>query len=933
MKTLFVNRNVIAPIFVAILLIIGVHGVGYGQEAPDAVVQFSDRSLAIMVRISIALDSQIPPNHKELLEMPEVDVLKIPKAELTKLTELTADRSAVENLSLPAITDLTGLEFATNLTGLNLEGNNLSDIEPVSGLTNLTVLNLTGNNLSDISPVSGLTNLTRLGLGGNNLSDISPVSGLTNLTVLDLTGNNLSDITPVSGLTNLTEMGLGGNNLSDISPVSGLTNLTVLAIWNNNLSDISPVSGLINLTALGLTGNNLSDISPVSGLVNLAWLDLENNSISDLSPLVANTGLGEGDEVYLAANPLGYASIYMHIPTLQERGAEVSFDIRMPAALVKISGDQHGTPGAALPKPLVVEVREEDGSGSVGVPVTFIITAGGGTPGVANTLTDANGRAESSLTLGVNPGLNTVVVSVPGVEEQVTFTAVGRQGVIIADSNLRAAVGLALGKELGDPISTSEIESLSNLDAAHSGIGGLAGLEFATNLTRLNLEGNNLSDISPVAGLTNLTSLILRDNNFSDISPVAGLTNLTWLELAVNNLSDISPVAGLTNLTLLDLGNNNLSDTSSVASLTNLTWLSLGNNNLSDFSPVAGLTNLTSLILRDNNLSDFSPVAGLTNLTALDLAGNNLSDVSPVAGLTNLTELDFGGNNLSDVSPVAGLINLTALNLAGNNLSDVSPVAGLTNLTWLSLANNSISDLSPLAANTGLGEGDSVFLATNLLDYASIYTHIPTLQGRGAEVFFDIRSPQQIRIVSGDDQQGLPGAALERSFVVEVQDENGVAFEGVPVTFTVTTGDGTLHTIDTATDTCGRAESILTLGPNLGTNTVMVSVTGIQEKQTFTAEGIRIPLAFWIISGDKQQGLIDTPLAQPFVVEVRDYVRLPFAGYEGHILGQHRRRDAECDKRRDGCRWQGGEYSYTGTKSRNKHRRGGSNRNSGEADR
>ena len=70
------------------------------------------------------------------------------------------------------------------------------------------------------------------------------------------------------------------------------------------------------------------------------------------------------------------------------------------------------------------------------------------------------------------------------------------------------------------------------------------------------------------------------------------------------------------------------------------------------------------------------------------------------------------------------------------------------------------------------------------------------------------------------------------------------------------------------------------LGPNPGRNTVTVSVTGIQEQQTFTAEGIRIPLAFWIISGDKQQGLLGEALANPFVVEVRDQSGDPLLGVQ-----------------------------------------------------
>ena len=87
--------------------------------------------------------------------------------------------------------------------------------------------------------------------------------------------------------------------------------------------------------------------------------------------------------------------------------------------------------------------------------------------------------------------------------------------------------------------------------------------------------------------------------------------------------------------------------------------------------------------------------------------------------------------------------------------------------------------------------------------------------------------------VSGDNQSSVAGAVLSTPFVVEVRDENGSALEGISVTFTVTTGNGTLSVTHTTTDENGRAESTLTLGPNLGATTVEVSATGMGETVAF----------------------------------------------------------------------------------------------------
>ena len=518
--------------------------------------------------------------------------------------------------------------------------------------------------------------------------------------------------------------------------------------------------------------------------------------------------------------------------------------------LSKISGDnQTSVSGAVLANPFVIEVRDENLSVLEGISVTFTVTIGDGTLGVTHTMTDENGRAESTYTLGPNPGANTVSVSAAGIEQPVTFNAIAEAVVDLPDPNLRAAIETTFGKAEGDSITPLEMATLTRLDARNANISDLTGLEGATNLIELFLgaewvdaEGdwinsNSVSNLSPLAGLINLARLELRGNDISDISPLAGLAKLTQLSIEDNSVSDILPLSGLTNLTELELFGNNISDLSALAGLTNLTWLQLFGNNLSDLSALAGLTNLTRLSLARNNLSDISPLAGLTNLTRLSLARNNLSDISPLAGLTNLATLGLANNNLSDLSPLAGLTNLARLGLRDNSISDISPLAGLTNLARADLKHNNISDISPLVANTGLSSGDEVLLNDNPLSYSAINTHIPTLQSRGITVEFDNRTPTPPLKISGDNQQGVPGAALERPFVVEVRDGTGAPFEGVPVTFTITAGGGVVHPENVLTDENGRAESTLTLGFSASTNTVHVNVEGISEPVIFNAVG------------------------------------------------------------------------------------------------
>ena len=108
------------------------------------------------------------------------------------------------------------------------------------------------------------------------------------------------------------------------------------------------------------------------------------------------------------------------------------------------------------------------------------------------------------------------------------------------------------------------------------------------------------------------------------------------------------------------------------------------------------------------------------------------------------------------------------------------------------------------------------------------------VQQRSFELFSEMLQP--LSKISGDNQHSLPDALLPNPFVVEVRDVNsGRRRRGVSITFTVTAGDGTLSVEHTQTDYNGQAASTLTLGPNIGTNTVEVSASGISERVTFNA--------------------------------------------------------------------------------------------------
>ena len=130
--------------------------------------------------------------------------------EMDRLTRLRAENRGIQ--------DLSGLQFAKNVTFLRLANNEISDLSPIAGLINLRDFEVGGNRISDISPYRGLKNLVSTSFRANMVSDLSPLAQLVNLDYLAFTNNNVSDLSPLAGLINLKRLNFSNNDVSDLSP-------------------------------------------------------------------------------------------------------------------------------------------------------------------------------------------------------------------------------------------------------------------------------------------------------------------------------------------------------------------------------------------------------------------------------------------------------------------------------------------------------------------------------------------------------------------------------------------------------------------------------------------------------------------------------------------------------------------------------------------
>ena len=257
------------------------------------------------------------------------------------------------------------------------------------------------------------------------------------------------------------------------------------------------------------------------------------------------------------------------------------------------------------------------------------------------------------------------------------------EGITIPDANLRAVIEDSLNKARGEAITAAEMATLTRLEAPNSRVRDLTGIEYATELTMLNL-GYVLTNGNRV-----------NSNSISDLSPLSGLTKLTELNLFRNTIADLSPLSNLTELIELDLSGNSY-------------------------------------------ISDLSPLSGLTGMRTLQLYSNNISDLSPLSSLTDLRWLGVSNNLIWDIAPLSSLTELRGVSLSNNAVSDLSPLSSLTKLGRVHILDCDVSDLSPLVASAGLrGENSLVDLRDNPVSETSLNTHVPVLRERGVRVRLD----------------------------------------------------------------------------------------------------------------------------------------------------------------------------------------------------
>ena len=527
----------------------------------------------------------------------------------TALTELGCSKNSLSELDVSHNTALTYLECNDNsLTKLDVSSNTALTTLNCSFNDKLSSLNVSGNDkLESLScqncllaelDLSNNTSLTTLQCYQNQLIKLN-VSNNKALASLFCDNNQLSEL-DVRSNTALSTLRCNDNQLSSLD-VSNNTSLISLTCSKNQLSKLD-ISNNIKLKQLHCNDNELTSLD-LSNNTALTMLNCANNHLTSLDAKSTVSYFIRDNQTYSIGDVQGMYYL-SELPG--------SFD---PTRASNWTGAEYDETAKAL-KNFTSKL------------VTYTYNCGNDSSGNSRTMT---------VTLAADSYTNTDEVEINTAN--------------FPDSTFRTYVK-TLDTDNSGKLSKDEINAVTKIDVSNKGIADLKGIEYFTELTQLECNGNELTSLD-VSKNTALTKLICYSNQITklDVSKNTALTNLScsqnqltslnvstaliYLDCYINQLTSLD-VSGSTALTKLSCNDNQL-ETLNISGCTSLEEIYCDENRLTSLD-VSGSTALITLRCRDNKLTSLY-VSGCTALNALWCDNNQLTslDLTSCTGLKSFS--------------------------------------------------------------------------------------------------------------------------------------------------------------------------------------------------------------------------------------------------------------------------------------------------------
>ncbi|HEU0012321.1 MAG TPA: Ig-like domain-containing protein [Longimicrobium sp.] len=678
--------------------------------------------------------------------------------------------------------------------------------QPLGELVSVAVRDGAGN------PITGMT-VTWSATGGGRVSKSRTGTGAggvsaTSWTLSGAGSQTLRATVAGAGSVDFKATAVGGGGLS-IQIVSGdglyaIAGDTVGAPQQVKVTTPGGGSPGVKVTWTAKNGGSAvsAQTSPVGGVHTNRWI---LGALAGAQQLVAK--IPGGDSVVFNVTAVA--------------AAQVQFSI--------VSGDnQTGTSGDSLPQELVV--KADDGAGhGISTTVRWSVLTGGGSLRAANVVTDGTGTAANRWLLGPQVGYQTAEAHINGVTPVLTFTALAALG---NDGSLERLAGDTVGvagEEIGVPPSVRVRDGNGNpvpgYPVTFTVLAG--GGEVSNGVVTSTTTVTVVSDLSGVATLDSWKLGTVPGTN-----TVRAQAGAVFLDFHARGTA--GPPANM----VIHAGDGQTATVGTAVAVAPSVLVTDANGNpvpgaSVTFTPTSGGGSVTG----SPATTDANGIAAVGSWTLGTTAGGNTLTAS-TAGVADVVftatatpgavdhftvEAQGGGPIGSQTAGAPFGIRVTAQDQYGNTATSFTGTVEIT----------STGNLSAGGGTTASFSGGVLAAHSVTISNTGSFTITATRTGgseTGTSNAFSVGAGAAANMVinAGDGQTATVGTAVAIAPSVLVTDANGNPVPGHSVTFTATTGGGSVTGSPAATDANGIATvGSWTLGTTAGGNTLTASASGV----------------------------------------------------------------------------------------------------------
>jgi len=741
-------------------------------------------------------------------------------------------------------------------------GSQVSDAAGFATVGGWTLGTLAGTNTLAATAGGGLTRtFTATGVAGAATQLIAAAGDLQSavvgtlvgadpaVRVLDQFGN------PVSGAAVTYAVTGGGGSVTGATQLTNAGGVATVGSWTlgtavganaltASLSGVTPVTFIATATAAAasqivkLAGDLLSGVvnAPLGTVPSVRLTDQFGNRVAGVTvTFAAASGGGSVLGATQTTDASGTATVGSwtlgtatgpNALTATAGGLSAAFTASAlagaPAQITQLAGDlQTGVVNAVVSTPPAVVVRDQFNNPVPGVSVTFVASGSGSVTGGSQTTDTSGVAAVESWTLGTLAGANTLLASagplsvtfsataLAGAATQIASyagdlqTAVVNTAVVVAPSarvidqygNPVAGVAVTFAVATGGGSVTGATQTTNTAGVATVGEWTLGSIVGPNTLTAA-APGLTGSPVTFTAGsVAAAARQIVATSGDGQTAIVGGAVPAAPTVRVTDAFGN--PVAGVTVTFAVASGGGSLAgsgvSTDAAGIAASPAWTlgtAVGANSL--IATATGLMGSPVTFSATGLVGPASQMLAFTGDGQTALAGL----VVPTPPSVKVT--DAFGNAVAGVPVTFTVTGGLGLVLPTTAIATNSGgVAAVTSWTLGALAGS-----NTLAA-TAAGLPTVPFTATGLASAAT-----------------------QMALSAGDGQTGLVGTVLGTAYAVDVRDVLNNPVAGVPVSWTVTSGGGSI-TPQSTTDASGIAVAPRTLGTAAGVQTAAASVGGL----------------------------------------------------------------------------------------------------------